>query len=67
MTSGSFGNQVEEGAAAYANFAAGDFSVALSQQHEVRRLTKLESEALASAKEAQALYDEIRCGLGFRV
>ena len=56
--------QVEEGAAAYADFAAGDFSVALSQQHEVRRLTKLQNEALTSAKEAQALYDETRCAEG---
>jgi len=33
--------EVEEGAKAYAEFAAGDFSVAVSQQHETRRLRKV--------------------------
>ena len=49
---------VEEGTLAYAHAAATDFSVAVSQQLETKRLDKLEEEAKEQVAAAQALADK---------
>lgn len=52
--------EVEEGAKAYAHFAASDFSVAVSQQNEVRRLQTIANEAQEQTNVAQAAVDKLK-------
>ena len=52
--------ELEEGAAAYAEFAATDFSVAVTQQNELKRLHQLQADAAASVSAALATVEKLK-------
>jgi len=52
--------ELEEGAAAYAEFAATDFSVAVTQQKELQRLHQLQADVAASVSAALATVEKLK-------